>query len=303
MLGTQVQKLENEIRDCEARMRWHDVRLSHTVDTLRSDVRAVLTGKAVAIGGALIGSAVAWWFTRPAHEHSHRYRDERHRERQRRRDRLSRRQRGVDTWDILQRWAPVLVPFLSPLLSRKTASFLATLGLPVAVRPSRPLPTVEHLDLHRYCGKWYEIARLPLKEEADCDRDVTAEYLPDGQGGLVVVNRCTKADGSEQEAYGVARLPDGAHPGQLEVAFAPRVLRWWPGAWADYWVLFVDDGYQAALVGTPDRDGLWILSRQPRMPPADLEAMKALALRHEFDTSRLVQSPQTAGAAATGAAD
>lgn len=291
MLTMQLQKLENEIRDCEARVRLHDVRLSHTMTVLRSDVRAALTGKAVAIGGAVIGSVAAWWFTRPhaAHAH-HRFRDDDDEDRASRR---RRRRRGPDAWDMAQRWAPVLVPFLSPLLSRKTASALATIGLPVAVRPSRPLPTVEHLDIHRYCGTWHEIARLPLKEEEQCARDVTAEYLPDGQGGLIVVNRCVQADGSVKQAHGAARLPDGNHPGQLEVAFAPRFLRWWPGAWADYWVLFVDDQYQTALVGTPDRDGLWVLSRRPEMPPADFEALKALALRYDFDTSRLMMTEQS----------
>jgi apolipoprotein D and lipocalin family protein len=56
--------------------------------------------------------------------------------------------------------------------------------------------------------------------------------------------------------------------------------------------MHLDDDYEAALVGTPDRDGLWLLSRSPQLPEATLEAMQALAQRHGFDTSRWLRVPQ-----------
>jgi apolipoprotein D and lipocalin family protein len=290
MLQSQVKKLETEIRDCEARMKLHEARVSYSAQVLRSDVQRALTGKTVAIGGAVLGSLAAWWFTR-RHDDEHELRAMRRR--QRRRDKRRRAERDrPSNWEMLQRWTPILLPLLSPLLSRKAASFLATLGLPVAVKPTQPLPTVAHLDLQRYSGRWYEIARLPLREEEKCARDVSAEYLPE-DNGLVVINRCVQADGTVKEAQGRARVPDARQPGELEVCFAPGLMRLWPGSWADYWVLFVDEDYRVALVGTPDRDGLWILSRTPQMEPAEFEALSSLALRYGFDTSRLIETPHS----------
>jgi apolipoprotein D and lipocalin family protein len=291
MLHKQARILEREIHACEANIRQHDLALSVDVQRLRQQARQAFSGKALAVGGAVLGgTAAAWWWSRE-HRHAGAGHERRHHERRDATD--ARPRRGRDWPGLAQRWLPLLLPLASPLLSRKVASTLAGLGLPVMVRPLRPLPTVLQLDLARYAGLWYEVARLPLKAEAKCARNVTATYVLDGDGYLVV-NRCVDDDGKPQEATGRARLPDVDRPGQLEVSFAPPALRWWPGTWGDYWVLFVDDDYQVALVGTPDRDQLWVLGRSPSMAREDLEALKSLALRHGFDVGRLIETPHDA---------
>jgi apolipoprotein D and lipocalin family protein len=293
MLHKQLRTLEGEIHQCETRIRLHDVRVRHGARLLRQKARSALNGKTLAVAGALAGAAAAAWGW--SHTHPGRHDDHQHAGRASARHgrHARRRHRRRDWTGLSQRWMPLLLPMLSPLLNRKVAGALAGLGLPVAARPLRPLPTVLELDLGRYAGLWYEIARLPLKVESRCARDTTATYVIDGRG-YEVVNRCVGDDGKAQEVRGRARQPDVERPGQLEVSFAPPALHRWPGSWADYWVLFVDDDYQVALVGTPDRDGLWILSRSTALPEADLEALKSLALRYGFDVSRLVQTPHAA---------
>jgi apolipoprotein D and lipocalin family protein len=294
MLLKQRRSLEAQISDCEARVDAHDKRLRYSAHLLKDQARSAVTGKAMLVGLAAVGGIAGLMFTRRRHrrprtlqERWEAWEDERY---ERRRRRL-RRARRLSLPDLLQRWGPLLLPMVSPLMNPKLTAQLAKFGLPVSVAAQRSLPTVQQLDLARYAGLWYEIARLPTRHEKRCAGDITAEYTLDEDGRLKVTNRCRLADGTLEEAQGSARVPDPAHPGQLEVSFAPAALRWFPATWADYWVLFVDEGYQVALVGTPDRDNLWLLAREPRMPTADMESLRALALRLGFDTSRLVSQP------------
>jgi apolipoprotein D and lipocalin family protein len=292
MLRSPLKKLEDEIRDCEARVRLHDTRVLHSAHLLREGVVQAASSKLVWGGAAALGGLIGllWSQRRPKHHRRHRGHeddDERYYRRRARRRRSS-------LPDLLQHWGPMLLPLLTPLLDRKVAMQLARLGLPVNVKPLDPLPTVAELDLERYAGRWYEVARLPTHFEKACSRDVTADYEVDSDGGMKVVNRCVHPDGRAEQVEGKLRVRDQREPGQAEVSFAPSALRWWPGTWGDYWVLFVDEEYQVSLVGTPDRDRLWVLSRTPSMDTADLEALKSLALRHGFDSTRMILTSQTA---------
>ncbi|HET9646483.1 MAG TPA: lipocalin family protein, partial [Burkholderiaceae bacterium] len=171
------------------------------------------------------------------------------------------------------------------------------------VQQADPLPTVERFEPDRFAGHWYEIARLPTRHERKCVRDATAEYSLDAQGVLRVTNRCVRADGQLDEAKGVLRTANRRRPGELEVSFAPAMLQWWPGSWSDFHVIHVDDDYRLALVGTPDRDYLWVLSRDKLLPAADFESLKALAQRYGFDTSRLMATPRTSDGSVQGKAE
>ncbi|MEW6706628.1 MAG: lipocalin family protein [Pseudomonadota bacterium] len=294
MLRSPLKKLEAEISDCEARVRLHDTRLRHGLQVLREGALQAVSGKVLLAGGALLGSALGlWWSVRRERADARRGWAEDDDEDRRARRHARRRRHRQPLSEQLRHWAPLLLPFLTPLLDRKVAMSLHRLGLPVNVRPVDPLPTVQALDLGRFAGRWYEIARLPTRHERRCSRDVTAEYAPDGQGGVVVRNRCVRDDGRLEQAEGRLRIPDPRLPGEAEVSFVPEFLRWWPGAWADYYVLFVDVDYQVALVGTPERDRLWVLARKPEMEAGDLEALKSLALRHGFDSTRLISTPHT----------
>jgi len=175
--------------------------------------------------------------------------------------------------------------------------FLLVWGAGFAVRahaasPLPVLPVVEHLDWERYLGRWYEVARLPNSFQRKCVADITADYeaLPDGR--LRVVNQCRRDDREVDVANGEARQVQG-DVGKLKVRFAPRWLAWVPAVWGDYWVIAVDDDYRTALVGTPDREYLWLLSRAPQRPSADIDAWLQRAAAVGFDTSRVVLSHQS----------
>ncbi|MBT2303219.1 lipocalin family protein [Variovorax paradoxus] len=153
-----------------------------------------------------------------------------------------------------------------------------------------PLQVVAPVDLQRYAGLWHEQARLPNRFQKQCAGPATAEYTLLGDGQLEVRNRCILEDGSFEEAVGVARVaPVAGQPGagRLEVRFAPEWLGWLPAVWGDYWILKLDRDYQVALVGTPDRKYLWVLSRAPRLDDAALDAELGYARSLGFDVDKV----------------
>lgn len=154
------------------------------------------------------------------------------------------------------------------------------------------LAPVSSLDLQRYLGNWYEIARYPNRFQKQCAGFVTAQYslLPDGN--VQVLNRCRRDDGSVDEALGVARRTGGSDSARLKVRFAPAWLSFLPFVWADYWVVDLDPGYQWAAVSEPGREYLWILSRTPAMQPQAYQALLERLERQGFDLGRLERTRQ-----------
>ncbi|RZL43543.1 MAG: lipocalin [Variovorax sp.] len=154
-----------------------------------------------------------------------------------------------------------------------------------------PLQAVAPVDLKRYAGVWHEQARLPNRFQKKCTGAVTAQYTPLADGTVEVRNVCEVAGGVD-ESVGVARVvPVAGQPGagRLEVRFAPEWLSWLPMVWGDYWILKLDRDYEVALVGTPDRDFLWVLSRAPRLDEATLEAQLDYARTLGFDVDRVIR--------------
>ncbi len=170
---------------------------------------------------------------------------------------------------------------------------LIALTLLLAACAGQPGPdaprTVGQVDLARYAGTWFEVARFPTSFQDSarvrCE-DVSATYTRRTDGDVAVVNRCRNglAGGAERVAEGVAR---SASPGNDRL----RVSFFWP-FFGDYWVIGLDPGYRWAVVGAPGRDYLWILSRMPQMTPADFDAAVAIARREGFDTARLRRTAQ-----------
>ncbi len=169
--------------------------------------------------------------------------------------------------------------------------FLFALSLAAAEAP--PVKPVASVDLERYVGPWYEIARYPNWFQKSCAGEVTAAYERRPDGRIGVVNRCRRADGTMNEASGVARIVDGSGNARLRVRFAPGWLSALPFVWGDYWVIGLADDYRWALVGTPNRSYLWILSRTPSMTEADWSVALARARENGFDVSRLQRTRQS----------
>ena len=147
--------------------------------------------------------------------------------------------------------------------------------------------TVASLDLFRYLGKWYELCRLPMKYEDETASDITAHYSLNDSGTVRVDNRCFDEDGKPAQAIGEATPVDDSNS-RLKVTFLPKFIRWIPFTSGDYWVLKLDPDYQVSLVGSPDRQFLWLIARQPDLDQAIREAYLSEARRQGFDLTRLI---------------
>ncbi len=155
------------------------------------------------------------------------------------------------------------------------------LALPGGCGSKEYLPTVDEVDLERYAGLWYEIARLPNRFERDL-KCVTAEYTLREDGKIQVTNRGVNVNdpSDRSEANGTARVPDDQFPGQLRVVF------FWPFG-GDYYIIELDHDYQHALIGSPDREYLWILARDSKLEDAAHEKLVKRASELGFPTSEL----------------
>ena len=160
------------------------------------------------------------------------------------------------------------------------ASFGAEANLP-------ELRTVDTVDLDRYMGRWFEIARLPNRFQNDCTGDVTAHYSLIEDGKLRVVNECRKAGDKLMSAEGAARR---AGPAKLEVRFAPAWLGFLPAVWGDYWVIDLADDYSWAVVGERGRKYFWVLARLPRMDEEVLRGIIERAEEQGYELSTMVRT-------------
>lgn len=148
-----------------------------------------------------------------------------------------------------------------------------------------PLRTVPSVDLQRYAGRWFEIARLPNRFQRNCDRDTSATYALRPDGKITVVNQCRQADGRMKSVKGTARTTDGGNNARLKVTF------FWPFS-GDYWVIGLDPEYRWALVGEPGRKYLWLLSREPRMEEAEVRSILETAAAQGYDLKPLIRTRQ-----------
>jgi apolipoprotein D and lipocalin family protein len=177
-----------------------------------------------------------------------------------------------------------------------TAAIAAAAMLqPASARAQAPaVRTVPFVDLDRYAGDWFEIARVENRFQRQCVGDVRARYVRRADGRIDVVNRCRTADG-QTEARGIARLVDEQTHAKLKVRFAPGWLSWLPPVWGDYWIIGLAPDYSWAVVGDPRREYLWILARTPRLDAESMVAARTAPQDNGFEVRRLVQTPQEGG--------
>ncbi len=158
--------------------------------------------------------------------------------------------------------------------------------------PKTEVVAVPSIDLERYLGTWFEICRLPLKWEDAEASDISATYSETADGRIRVENRCLDKDGKPDRSIGVAVLQDASNA-KLKVSFLPEYLRWIPFTQGDYWVLAIAPDYSVALVGTPDRDHLWLIARRAAVAAEAVENYLALAKSQGFDLDRLITPRQS----------
>ncbi|MBN1783335.1 lipocalin family protein [bacterium] len=153
--------------------------------------------------------------------------------------------------------------------------------------------TVDTVDLNRYAGLWYEIAKIPNRFQKQCAGNTTAMYTLREDGGIDVVNRCGKENGDMSEARGVARIADPVTCAKLRVSFV-SFLGWRP-FWGNYWIIGLDGDYRWAVVGDPSRKYGWILSRTPQLAEADRHEANRILTEQGYDPGRFVDTDQEKG--------
>lgn len=159
--------------------------------------------------------------------------------------------------------------------------------------PPAPLEAIASLDVARYMGTWYEVAKYPNWFQKRCIANTSATYATQQNGMLQVVNRCQKEDGSMSEALGAAKQVGDASSPKLEVRFAPAWLSFLPFVWGNYWVIDLDPQYQLAAVSEPSRKYLWILSRSKTVEPTAYEALLQRLKQKGFNLDAIEVSKQT----------
>ncbi len=150
-----------------------------------------------------------------------------------------------------------------------------------------PLPTARAVDLPRYMGTWYEIARYPNRFQRGCVSDVTAAYTLRPDGKVDVLNSCRAGDGHAKSARGTAKVVDKATNAKLKVTF------FWPFS-GDYWIVALDPDYRWVIVGEPRRKFLWILARTPVLPPATYDEVLRHVAAAGYDPAALIPTVHSA---------
>ncbi|UCV09688.1 lipocalin family protein [Dechloromonas denitrificans] len=154
------------------------------------------------------------------------------------------------------------------------------------------LSTIAALDVPRYMGTWFEIAKFPNWFQKKCTGGTKAEYSLKNDGMVQVINRCRAEGGETIEAIGAARQIGPATSPKLEVRFAPEWLSFLPFVWGDYWVIDLDERYQLVAVSEPKKEYLWILARTPNIDPNDYKNLLARLRQKGFDLRKLEVTKQ-----------
>ena len=150
-------------------------------------------------------------------------------------------------------------------------------------KETKPLKTVEEVDLEKYMGKWYDIVHYPATFLNGCD-NITAEYSLSKKNYVKVHNRCQRIKSDKEKSIdGKAFVVKGSNNSKLKVQF------FWPFR-ADYWILELDEDYQYAVVGGPSRNYAWILARSPHPDEEVIQRLLKLLEKKGFDTSMMIRT-------------
>lgn len=182
---------------------------------------------------------------------------------------------------------------LKILLASSLSSFLISPST-ANDQGNAPLQSIASLDLNRYQGTWYEIAKYPNSFQKKCvGGNTRAEYTLLPEERIQVVNRCRLADGTMNEGRAIGRKVSSDGSAKLEVNFAPKWLSFLPFVWGNYWVIDLDPEYQLAAVSEPKREYLWVLSRTKKVDPKAYEALIGRLKEKGFDPSKLELTEQS----------
>ena len=169
---------------------------------------------------------------------------------------------------------------------KKNLILLMSILTLISCKSSQSLPTVEKVDISKYAGKWYEIARLPNRFEKNLEC-ISATYTPKDKGKIEVLNKgyLIGKENEFKEVKGTAWVPDPNYQGRLKVRF------FWPFS-GDYYIISLDENYQYALVGDPSRKYLWILSKSKVLDETIYSELLTVAKENGFAVEELIKVNQ-----------
>jgi apolipoprotein D and lipocalin family protein len=153
------------------------------------------------------------------------------------------------------------------------------------------LQVVEHVDLSRYLGTWYEVASIPVWFQRGCAGGTTATYSLDTDGKISVLNQCCTSDGQTKAARGKAWVVDKKTNAKLKVSFFSLFGFWLFSG--DYWIIDLGADYEYAVIGHPGRSIGWILSRTPVLPDDVLRGIGARLTEKGYNFSLFKKTNQT----------
>jgi apolipoprotein D and lipocalin family protein len=165
--------------------------------------------------------------------------------------------------------------------------FLISSIIVMAQKQEKP-QTVNQVDLQKYTGVWYEIAKIPNNFQDQCVGNTTAEYILQEDGRIKVINSCDNEKGERETADGVAKVVDKETNSKLEVSFVSFLgIR---PFWGDYWIIGLDENYEYAVIGSPDRKYGWILAREKELSKKQLDEAYAILKKNGYNTNRFVKT-------------
>lgn len=214
-------------------------------------------------------------------------REQKGRMRERVRDIPSQIESRIDSWGaVLRRYSPFVsaVPQVLAVASALIAAFAAK-------DAKKGLTSAAQVDLDRFAGSWFEIARLPERGEKDCGADSRVTYART-DNGLRILSLCRLSDGSVRRVTARAKLRDDATQSRFKISYSSPALDAVPFVWSDYTIVDVADDYSSAIVGKDNRKQLWLLSKTPTVDDKTRQDFLNTARAQGFDTSALVFTPQ-----------
>ena len=193
-------------------------------------------------------------------------------------------------------WLRAYGPYVAALGPQALTALSAVVAAIVAKKAKKALASAAYVDLDRFVGSWFEIARLPDRQDKQCVSDARATYARTNDG-LRLLSLCRRENGSMRRSTGRAKLVDDATQARFKISYSHSALDVLPFVWSDYTIIDVADDYSTAIVGTADRKHLWLLSRQPTVGDTERQDFLSKARAQGFDTSALVHTRHSTASA------
>ncbi len=168
--------------------------------------------------------------------------------------------------------------------------FVVCAGNHIKASGHGPLQVVDHVDIEKYMGLWYTISSIPQVFTKGCAGGTSAQYALRDDGDVAVYNSCFREDGSIYDVKGRAWIADQETNARLKVSFVPLIKADFLAG--DYWIIDLGNNYEYAVVGHPDRDAGWILSRTRTLADSVMKDIKARLIEQGYEYSRFKKVKQ-----------